>query len=102
MYIHHFHVRWEMDAVKSLLFLLLIAHNIACMLMPMLVHLDSLELSFGLMPHLPVLHPPLAAAPLQVPIDPPPPLPSIHVCSPDAFVPRASQDGYTYLGGSSM
>jgi len=72
-YVRRFHVRWETDAVESPLFLLPIAHNIARTLVPTLVHLDSLELSFGLAPHLPALHPPPPAAPSQLPVDPPPP-----------------------------
>src|SRR6266478_325737 len=43
-YVKRFHLRWETDAVESPSFLLRIAHHIA----PTLVHLDSLELSFGL------------------------------------------------------
>ncbi|KAH9962674.1 hypothetical protein BC827DRAFT_1129892 [Russula dissimulans] len=54
-YVRRFHVRWETDAVESPLLLLPIAHNIARSLVPTLVHLDSLELSFGLAPLLPAL-----------------------------------------------
>ncbi|KAI9510040.1 hypothetical protein F5148DRAFT_977386 [Russula earlei] len=55
-YVRRFHVRWETDAVESPLLLLCIAQNIARSLVPMLVHLDSLELSFGLAPHLPAFN----------------------------------------------
>jgi F-box associated protein len=51
VYVRRFHLRWETDAVESPLFLLRIAHHIARSLVPTLVHLDSLELSFGLAPH---------------------------------------------------
>ena len=50
-YVRRFHLRWETDAVESPLFLLSIAHHIARTLVPTLVHLDSLELSFDLAPH---------------------------------------------------
>jgi hypothetical protein len=50
-YVRRFHLRWETDAVESPLFLLRIAHHIARTLVPTLVHLDSLELSFDLAPH---------------------------------------------------
>jgi hypothetical protein len=52
-YVRRFHLRWETDAVESPLFLLRIAHHIARTLVPTLVHLDSLELSFDLSPHFP-------------------------------------------------
>jgi hypothetical protein len=50
-YVRRFHLRWETDAVESPLFLLRIAHHIARTLVPTLLHLDSLELSFDLAPH---------------------------------------------------
>ncbi|KAF8489902.1 hypothetical protein F5888DRAFT_1147146 [Russula emetica] len=50
-YVRRFHLRWETDAVESPLFLIRIAHHIARTLVPTLVHLDSLELSFDLAPH---------------------------------------------------
>jgi F-box-like len=50
-YVRRFHLRWETDAVESPLFLLRIAHHIARTLVPTLVHLDSLELSFDLALH---------------------------------------------------
>lgn len=50
-YVRRFHLRWETDAVESPLFLLRIAHHISRTLVPTLVHLDSLELSFNLAPH---------------------------------------------------
>ena len=50
-YVRRFHLRWETDAVESPLFLLRIAHHIARTLVPTLIHLDSLELSFDLAPH---------------------------------------------------
>ena len=50
-YVRRFHLRWETDAVESPLFLLRIARHIARTLVPTLVHLDSLELSFDLAPH---------------------------------------------------
>jgi F-box-like len=50
-YVRRFHLRWETDAVESPLFLLRIAHHIARTLVPTLVHLDSLQLSFDLAPH---------------------------------------------------
>src|SRR6266702_2625511 len=48
-YVRRFHVRWQTDAVESPALLLLIAQNIARSLVPTLRHLDSLELSFGLL-----------------------------------------------------
>ncbi|KAH8991664.1 hypothetical protein EDB92DRAFT_1798048 [Lactarius akahatsu] len=57
-YVRRFHVRWQTDAVESPALLLLIAQNIAKSLVPTLRHLDSLELSFGLL-----AAPPLPAAP---------------------------------------
>ncbi|KAI9451916.1 hypothetical protein BJY52DRAFT_1124796 [Lactarius psammicola] len=48
-YVRRFHVRWQTDAVESPALLLLIAQNIAKSLVPTLRHLDSLELSFGLL-----------------------------------------------------
>ncbi|KAH9987141.1 hypothetical protein BJV74DRAFT_774333 [Russula compacta] len=53
-YVRRFHVRWETDAVENPSFLFYIAHNIARTLVPALVHLHSLELSFGLSTHLPI------------------------------------------------
>lgn len=72
-YVRRFHVRWDTDVVESPLLLLRIAQNIVRTLVPSLVHLDSLELSFGLAPHFP----PSAYAP-QSPenhylLPPPPP-----------------------------
>ncbi|KAH9045993.1 hypothetical protein EDB84DRAFT_1435769 [Lactarius hengduanensis] len=57
-YVRRFHVRWQTDAVESPALLLLIAQNIAKSLVPTLRHLDSLELSFGLL-----AAPPLPTAP---------------------------------------
>jgi hypothetical protein len=52
-YVRRFHVRWDTDVVESPLLLLRIAQNIVRTLVPSLVHLDSLELSFGLAQHFP-------------------------------------------------
>ncbi|KAF8475364.1 hypothetical protein DFH94DRAFT_635563 [Russula ochroleuca] len=52
-YVRRFHIRWDTDVVESPLLLLRIAQNIVRTLVPSLVHLDSLELSFGLAPHFP-------------------------------------------------
>jgi hypothetical protein len=72
-YVRRFHLRWDTDAVESPLFLLRIAHHIARTLVPTLVHLDSLELSFDLAPHF------LESAndaPPQIPLSLPSPSPS--------------------------
>lgn len=75
-YVRRFHLRWETDAVESPLFLLRIAHHIARTLVPTLVHLDSLELSFDLAPHFlentPNNAPPQTAPSLPSPFPPPP------------------------------
>ncbi|KAI0285248.1 hypothetical protein BC826DRAFT_918839 [Russula brevipes] len=47
-YVRRFCVRWDTEEVENPLLLLRIAHDIARALVPTLVHLDSLELSFGL------------------------------------------------------
>lgn len=72
-YVRRFHLRWETDAVESPLFLLRIAHHIARTLVPTLVHLDSLELSFDLAPHF--LESANDATP-QIPLSLPSPSPS--------------------------
>jgi F-box-like len=54
-YVRRFHVRWQTDVVESPALLLLIAQNICNTLVPTLVHLDSLELAFGLAEHIPAL-----------------------------------------------
>jgi hypothetical protein len=65
-YVRRFHVRWQTDAVESPVLLLLIAQNISKTLVPTLIHLDSLELAFGLAEHIPALG-------LLAPPPPPPP-----------------------------
>ena len=58
-YVRRFHLRWDTDVVECPLLLLRVAHDIAKTLVPTLIHLDSLELSFGLgaaltnVPHFP-------------------------------------------------
>jgi hypothetical protein len=47
-YVRRFHLRWDTDVVECPLLLLRVALDIARTLVPTLVHLDSLELSFGL------------------------------------------------------
>src|SRR6266403_3031486 len=79
-YVKRFHLRWETDAVESPSFLLRIAHHIARTLVPTLVHLDSLELSFGLAAcfpdtsnNAPPQFPPSLAKPPPSPSPSPPP-----------------------------
>ena len=90
-YVRRFHLRWETDVVESPLLLLRIAHYIARTVVPTLVHLDSLELSFDLSPHflesttnnsnappqiplsLSLDHPPQTPPQTPTPIPPPPP-----------------------------
>ena len=69
-YVRRFNVRWRTDAVESPALLLLVAQNILRTLVPMLVHLDALELAFGLAEHIPAL------------LVPPPPLSSSSSSSP--------------------
>jgi hypothetical protein len=71
-YVRRFHLRWDTDAVECPLLLLRIAHDIARTLVPTLVHLESLELSFGLAAAL--TNPPQFPPSLEHP--PPPPTPS--------------------------
>jgi F-box-like len=66
-YVRRFHVRWQTDAVENPALLLLIAQNISKTLVPTLVHLDSLELAFGLADRIP------AFGRLFIPPAPPPP-----------------------------
>ncbi|KAI0251409.1 hypothetical protein BJV78DRAFT_1361558 [Lactifluus subvellereus] len=54
-YVRRFHMRWQTDAVESPALLLLIAQNVLGTLVPTLVHLDELELAFGLAEHIPAL-----------------------------------------------
>jgi hypothetical protein len=64
-------VRWQTDAVENPALLLLIAQNISKTLVPTLVHLNSLELAFGLVERIPALD-----RLLVPPAPPPPPLPA--------------------------
>ena len=71
-YVRRFHLRWDTDVVECPLLLLRVAHDIAKTLVPTLVHLDSLELSFGLAAAL--TNAPQFPPSLETP--PPPPLPA--------------------------
>ncbi|TFY77825.1 hypothetical protein EWM64_g6186 [Hericium alpestre] len=51
--VRRFHIRWQTESVESPAFLLMIAQNIMQSLIPTFVHLDSLELHFGLSEHFP-------------------------------------------------
>jgi hypothetical protein len=99
-YVRRFHVRWETDAVESPLFLLLIARNISRTLVPTLVNLDSLELSFGLASHFPALTtttrpPPLPSLSL-FPLDPPPLSPTPSPPPPATPPPPRPQPEWSY------
>ncbi|KAI0292329.1 hypothetical protein B0F90DRAFT_1771046 [Multifurca ochricompacta] len=85
-YVRRFHVRWQTDSVESPVLLFIIAQNITKTLVPTLVHLYSLELSFGLSEYIYIPSPSPSPTPTPTPLlvpspslsSPPPPQTPLH------------------------